>query len=121
MAALSRRVDDIGQRVARWPALRYDATVRISLWTSVVVVAALFGWGSEFAAMIGSFAFACGAGAKEKILERTRPPMIDEDEDEDDNDRGSISLGWLVHAAMSAKARIMRMGSECSAVSSTSS
>ncbi|EGP09420.1 cell division protein FtsK [Bradyrhizobiaceae bacterium SG-6C] len=62
-----------------------------------------------FAAMIGSFAFACGAGAKEKILERTRPPMIDEDEDEDDNDRGSVSLGWLVHAAMSAKARIARM------------
>ncbi|MGD9838474.1 MAG: DNA translocase FtsK 4TM domain-containing protein [Afipia sp.] len=64
-----------------------------------------------FAAMIGSFAFACGAGAKEKIAARARPPMIEDEDDEDDNDRGSISLGWLVHAAMSAKARIMRMGS----------
>lgn len=63
-----------------------------------------------FAAMIGSFAFACGAGAKEKIAKRTRPPMIDEDDEEED-DRGSISLGWLAHAAMSAKARLMRMGS----------
>ena len=62
------------------------------------------------AAMIGSFVFACGAGAKEKITPRTRPPMI-EDEEEEDNDRGSVSLGWLVHAAMSAKARIMRMAS----------
>jgi len=63
-----------------------------------------------FAAMIGSFAFACGAGAREKIAPRTRPPMI-EDEEEEENDRGSVSLGWLVHAAMSAKARIMRMAS----------
>ncbi len=61
-----------------------------------------------FAAMIGSFAFACGAGAKEKIVERTRPPMIEEDDFEED-DRRSISLGWLVHAAMSAKARVVRM------------
>ncbi len=64
-----------------------------------------------FAAMIGSFAFACGAGAREKIAPRARPPMIEDEDDEEDNDRGSISLGWLVHAAMSAKARITRMGS----------
>jgi arabinofuranosyltransferase len=42
----SRWVDDIGHRVARWPALRRDATVRLSLWVSVLVVAALFGWGA---------------------------------------------------------------------------
>ena len=64
-----------------------------------------------FAAMIGSFAFACGAGAKEKIVEQSRPPMIEDEDEDEDNDRGSISLGWLVHAAMSAKARIMRMAS----------
>jgi S-DNA-T family DNA segregation ATPase FtsK/SpoIIIE len=64
-----------------------------------------------FAAMIGSFAFACGAGAKEKIVERTRPPMIEDEDDFEDSDRGSISLGWLVHAAMSAKARVVRMAS----------
>ena len=33
------------RRVAR-PAFRYDTVVRVSLWTSVAVVAALFGWGS---------------------------------------------------------------------------
>jgi arabinofuranosyltransferase len=36
----------VAGRLARWPALRYDATVRLSLWTSVLVVAALFGWGA---------------------------------------------------------------------------
>jgi arabinofuranosyltransferase len=32
--------------VLRWPAFPYDVTVRISLWVSVLVVTALFGWGS---------------------------------------------------------------------------
>ncbi|MCV7283593.1 hypothetical protein H7J88_28565 [Mycolicibacterium flavescens] len=32
--------------MARWPAFRYDTTVRLSLWASVIVVAALFGWGA---------------------------------------------------------------------------
>lgn len=64
-----------------------------------------------FAAMIGSFVFACGAGAKEKIVERTRPPMIDDEDDFEEDDRRSISLGWLVHAVMSAKARVVRMAS----------
>ena len=64
-----------------------------------------------FAAMVGSFVFACGAGAKEKMVERTRPPMIEDEDDFEDNDRGSISLGWLVHAVMSAKARAVRMAS----------
>ena len=30
----------------RWPAFPYDLTVRISLWVSVLVVAALFSWGA---------------------------------------------------------------------------
>ena len=30
----------------RWPAFPYDFTVRISLWVSVLVVTALFGWGA---------------------------------------------------------------------------
>ncbi|HEX7882084.1 MAG TPA: DNA translocase FtsK 4TM domain-containing protein, partial [Afipia sp.] len=64
-----------------------------------------------FAAMIGSFVFACGAGAQEKIVEPARPPMIDDEDDFEEDDRRSISLGWLVHAAMSAKARIVRMAS----------
>jgi arabinofuranosyltransferase len=33
-------------RLARWPAFPYDATVRLSLWTSVLFVTVLFGWGA---------------------------------------------------------------------------
>jgi arabinofuranosyltransferase len=33
-------------RIARWPAFPYDATVRLSLWTSVLFVTVLFGWGA---------------------------------------------------------------------------
>ncbi len=36
----------VAGRLARWPAFRYDATVRISLWVSVLAVAAMFGWGA---------------------------------------------------------------------------
>ena len=62
-----------------------------------------------FAAMIASFVFACGAGAKEKIVERIRPPMIDdENESEDEDDRSSISLGWIAHTAISMKGRMAR-------------
>ncbi|HJT90509.1 MAG TPA: flagellar motor control protein ZomB [Mycobacterium sp.] len=32
--------------LVRWSAFRYDATVRLSLWVSVLTVAALFGWGA---------------------------------------------------------------------------
>ncbi|UUO03895.1 hypothetical protein M4D79_01575 [Mycolicibacterium novocastrense] len=32
--------------LARWPSFRYDNTVRISLWLSVLVVVVLFGWGA---------------------------------------------------------------------------
>jgi arabinofuranosyltransferase len=32
--------------MSRWPAFRYDTTVRLSLWLSVLVVATLFGWGA---------------------------------------------------------------------------
>jgi arabinofuranosyltransferase len=41
-----RWLSDIERRFARWPAFPYDMTVRLSLWTSVVVVAVLFGWGA---------------------------------------------------------------------------
>lgn len=42
----NRWLGDIERRLNRWPAFRYDLTVRLSLWTSVLVVAALFGWGA---------------------------------------------------------------------------
>lgn len=44
--AAGRVFDEIGRSFSRWPAFRYDNTVRISLWVSVVVVAVLFGWGA---------------------------------------------------------------------------
>ncbi|WP_423213129.1 flagellar motor control protein ZomB [Mycobacterium syngnathidarum] len=44
---LRRLAGGVGDRLAaRWPVFPYDATVRISLWVSVVVTAALFGWGA---------------------------------------------------------------------------
>nr|WP_240760818.1 flagellar motor control protein ZomB [Mycolicibacterium sp. CR10] len=36
----------VAGRLTRWPAFPYDVSVRISLWVSVSVVAALFGWGA---------------------------------------------------------------------------
>ena len=36
----------LADRVNRWPAFPYHAWVRVSLWVSVVSVAALFGWGA---------------------------------------------------------------------------
>jgi len=45
-AQRARRLGDIEQRLARWPAFPYTASVRVSLWVGVVVVAALFGWGA---------------------------------------------------------------------------
>jgi S-DNA-T family DNA segregation ATPase FtsK/SpoIIIE len=58
------------------------------------------------AAMTVTFLFACGWGAKETDEELT--PIVDEDEPfvEEDTDRSSVSLGWLFHALMSAKARL---------------
>ena len=46
VAGRSRWLNEIEDRLARWPAFPYDLTVRLSLWASVLVVAALFGWGA---------------------------------------------------------------------------
>ena len=46
VAGRSRWVNEIEDRLARWPVFPYDLTVRLSLWASVLVVAALFGWGA---------------------------------------------------------------------------
>ena len=45
-SSVDRASATVARRVARWPAFPYDATVRLSLWASVLVVAALFGWGA---------------------------------------------------------------------------
>ncbi|MCA1456359.1 DNA translocase FtsK [Bradyrhizobium sp. BRP22] len=60
-----------------------------------------------FVAMTASFLFASGWRAKEAEEELT--PLEDHDEpfvEDDEGDRSSISLGWLFHAMMSAKARL---------------
>ena len=59
------------------------------------------------ATMIASFLMASGFGSREPDLDLS----ADDDDDapfEEDDDRGSVSLGWAFHAAMSAKARLWR-------------
>ncbi|MDB5505116.1 MAG: cell division FtsK/SpoIIIE, partial [Tardiphaga sp.] len=59
-------------------------------------------------AMVATFLMACGLGAQPKeefaAIEDDDTPF-----DEEEHDRGSVSLGWAVHAAMSTKARIGRL------------
>src|ERR1700748_848471 len=59
-----------------------------------------------FVAMVVTFLIACGLGSQppaEEVdeIEEDDTPLVDEDDD-----RGSVSLGWLFHALMSAKARL---------------
>ena len=60
-----------------------------------------------FVAMSAAFLFASGWGARPREDEELTP-IEDDDEPfvEERESRGSISLGWLFHAIMSAKARI---------------
>ncbi|WFU41170.1 DNA translocase FtsK [Bradyrhizobium sp. CB82] len=60
-----------------------------------------------FVAMTATFLIACGLGARARDDELT--PIEDDDTpfEEEDEDRGSVSLGWLFHALMSTKARIV--------------
>jgi S-DNA-T family DNA segregation ATPase FtsK/SpoIIIE len=58
--------------------------------------------------MAVTFLIACGLGSRPKDEELT---VIEDDDapfvEDDDEDRGSISLGWIFHALMSAKARLV--------------
>jgi DNA segregation ATPase FtsK/SpoIIIE, S-DNA-T family len=57
-------------------------------------------------AMIATFLIACGLGSRPHEEEAA---SIDDDDApfvEEEDDGGSVSLGWLFHAAMSAKARL---------------
>jgi S-DNA-T family DNA segregation ATPase FtsK/SpoIIIE len=60
-----------------------------------------------FAAMTATFLIACGLGAKpredEEAIEDDDAPFVEDEEEE----RGSISLGFIFHALMSAKARLV--------------
>ncbi len=61
-----------------------------------------------FAAMAATFLIACGLGAKPRDdeeladIEDDDAPFVEEDEE-----RGSVSLGFIFHALMSAKARLV--------------
>ncbi|ANW05151.1 DNA translocase FtsK [Bradyrhizobium icense] len=58
-----------------------------------------------FAAMCAAFLFACGWGSRPKEEELT--PIEDDDTPfVEEEDRSSVSLGWVYHALMSAKARL---------------
>jgi S-DNA-T family DNA segregation ATPase FtsK/SpoIIIE len=92
----------VGDAIVRVPAVVFGPGVIYRLLLGIIL----------FAAMILTFAIASGMGSKEKIVDHDLASIDDEDEDfseEDDSDRRSVSLGFLVHAAMSAKARLGRM------------
>ena len=60
------------------------------------------------AAMIAAFLFAAGMGSRPQEEELT--PIEDDDTPFiEEDDRGSVSLGWVFHAAMSTKARLSRL------------
>ena len=60
------------------------------------------------AATVATFLVASGMGSRPQDEELT-PIEDDEALFVEDDDRGSISLGWAVHALMSAKARLSRL------------
>ncbi len=61
-----------------------------------------------FAAMTATFLIACGLGAKPRDDEELTE-IADDDApfEEDEEERGSVSLGFIFHALMSAKARLV--------------
>src|SRR4051794_32113000 len=59
-----------------------------------------------FAAMGAAFLFASGWGSRPREDEELTPIEDDDTPFEEQEDRGSVSLGWVYHALMSAKARI---------------
>jgi S-DNA-T family DNA segregation ATPase FtsK/SpoIIIE len=61
------------------------------------------------AAMVVTFLIACGYGSHEPDAEAAQLLEDDDAPFEEEDDRGSVSLGWLFHAVMSAKARIGRL------------
>jgi DNA segregation ATPase FtsK/SpoIIIE, S-DNA-T family len=61
-----------------------------------------------FVAMSATFLIACGLGAREQNEELADIEDDDKPLDEgEESDRGSVSLGWLFHAMMSTKARLV--------------
>ena len=59
-----------------------------------------------FAAMCAAFLFASGWGSRPRDDEELTPIEDDDAPFEEERDRSSVSLGWVYHALMSAKARL---------------
>ncbi|MBR1237496.1 DNA translocase FtsK [Bradyrhizobium sp. AUGA SZCCT0177] len=59
-----------------------------------------------FAAMCATFLFASGWGSRPRDDEELTPIEDDDAPFEEERDRSSVSLGWVYHALMSAKARL---------------
>ena len=86
----------VGDALVRTPAVVFGPvgfTYRLVLGTIL------------FAAMIAAFMFASGWGSRAREQELT--PIEDDDTPfVEEDDRSSVSLGWVFHALMSAKARL---------------
>src|SRR4051812_35125855 len=59
-----------------------------------------------FVAMCASFLFTSGWGSRPRDDEELTPIEDDDAPFEEERDRSSVSLGWIYHALMSAKARL---------------
>jgi S-DNA-T family DNA segregation ATPase FtsK/SpoIIIE len=89
----------VGDALVRAPAVVFGPPN----FTYRLVLAVILG-----SAMVATLLVAGGFGSRAKEQELT--PIEDDDAPfEEIGDRGSVSLGWLVHAAMSAKARVWRL------------
>src|SRR6187399_3606954 len=59
-----------------------------------------------FVAMFAAFLFASGWGSRPRDDQELTPIEDDDTPFEEERDRSSVSLGWIYHALMSAKARL---------------
>ncbi|MGO3932817.1 DNA translocase FtsK [Rhodopseudomonas pseudopalustris] len=88
----------VGDALVRAPSLVFGPGLIFRVILSIVLGAL----------MAVSFLIASGFGSREPDADDVIADDVPLDEDED-RDPGSVSLGWLTHAALSAKARLWRL------------
>jgi DNA segregation ATPase FtsK/SpoIIIE, S-DNA-T family len=96
----------VGDALVRAPSLVFGPGLFFRIVLSVLLGAA----------MIASFTVTAGYGARQRDAEDAvadDSPLDDEDDDEEEPDRGSVSLGFAVHALLSAKAQVLRFLKLC--------
>ncbi|MCP9627617.1 DNA translocase FtsK [Rhodopseudomonas palustris] len=88
----------VGDALVRAPSLVFGPGLIFRVILTLVLAAAT----------AVTFLIASGYGSREREIDDsiTEDTPLDE---EDDRDEGSVSLGWLAHAALSAKARLWRL------------